>query len=142
MQNEHNEDYVNELTDRVFLIKRELEAGTLQIATHLTDDLAESLSKIRLRPDGKVEPQTVDGRIRAMGVAVRHFVERNEIKSKFSIHELQEAYFKILFDNFGEYYQLISEQGALPHQVADFLCKKEECVMNLMVYLVNCTRGS
>ncbi|SAF28626.1 hypothetical protein [Enterobacter kobei] len=128
---EHDEDYVNDLTDRVFLIKRELEAGTLKIAAHLVDGLAESLSKIRLRPDGKVVPQTVDGRIRAMGVAVLHFVERNEIKSKFSLHELQEAYFRILFDNFGEYYQPIPKQGALPHQVANFLSKNEECVNEL-----------
>ncbi|WP_330983827.1 MULTISPECIES: hypothetical protein [Enterobacterales] len=131
MQNDHDEDYVNALTDRVFLIKRELEAGTLKIAAHLANGLAESLRKIKLRPDGKVEPQTVDGRIRAMGVAVRHFAERNQIKDKFSIHGLQEAYFRILFDNFGEYYQLISKKGALPYQVADFLCKKDECVDEL-----------
>lgn len=131
MQNIHDEDYVNELTDRVFLIKRELEAGRLKVAAHLADALVESLNKIKLRPDGKVDPQTVDGRIRAMGAAVRHFVERIEIKEKFSIRDLQEAYFRILFDNFGEYFLPILKHGALPHQVAGFLCKQEECVNEL-----------
>lgn len=131
MHNEHDEDYVNDLTDRIFLIKRELEAGKLQVAAHLADGLAESLSKVRLRSDGKVDPQTVDGRIRVMGAAVRHFVERNEMKRKFSIHDLQEAYFRILFDNFGEYYQPISKKGALPHQIADFLCKNDGFVTDI-----------
>ncbi|EIM0799176.1 hypothetical protein LMO49_004262, partial [Salmonella enterica] len=95
MDNGYDEDYISGLTDRVFLIKRQLEAGKMHIASHLVDGFKESFDKIRLRPDGKVDPTTVDGRIRAMGAAVNHFFERNEIKKKFNIVDFQEAYFKI-----------------------------------------------
>lgn len=75
-----NEGYVNDITERVFLIQRELEAGKIKVAPHLIEELFSSLNKIRLLPDGRVDPDTVDGTVRAMGAAVRHFTERLEIK--------------------------------------------------------------
>ena len=81
MDSYQNEEYISDLTDRVFLIKQELEAGKIKIATHLIDGFVASFEKVRLRDDGKVDPSTVDGRIRAMGSAINHFVEREKTKS-------------------------------------------------------------
>ena len=102
MEKYQDEEYVDDLTERVFLIKQQLEAGKLKIAHHLVEGFIGSFKRIRLRQDGKVDPSTVDGRIRAMGAAVNHFLEREDIKNKYSIQDLQSSYFNILFSNFGE----------------------------------------
>lgn len=81
MEKYQDEEYVDDLTERVFLIKQQLEAGKLKIAHHLVEGFIESFKRIRLRQDGKVDPSTVDGRIRAMGAAVNHFLEREDIKT-------------------------------------------------------------
>lgn len=75
-----DEDYISDLTERVFLINRELESGKVKIADHLVEGFIASFEKIRLRADGKVDPLTVDARIRAMGAAVNHFIERENTK--------------------------------------------------------------
>ncbi|EHM4486253.1 hypothetical protein KGH16_003577, partial [Salmonella enterica] len=131
MDNGYDEDYISGLTDRVFLIKRQLEAGKMHIASHLVDGFKESFDKIRLRPDGKVDPTTVDGRIRAMGAAVNHFFERNEIKKKFNIVDFQEAYFKILFSNFYQFYDDFIKSKAQPYQVAHFISEQSDFVDHL-----------
>ncbi|EKN3996382.1 hypothetical protein NUG00_000449 [Yersinia enterocolitica] len=131
MDNGFDEDYISGLTDRVFLIKSQLEAGKLHIASHLIDGFRESFDKVRLRPDGKVDPTTVDGRIRAMGAAVNHFFERDEIKKKFNITDFQEAYFRILFGNFHQFYDDFIKSKAEPYQVASFISEQKEFVEHL-----------
>lgn len=68
---QYSEEEVQDLTDRVFLLRTRLDEGKLHIAAHLVDCFRESLMAIRLRPDGLVDPATVDGRIRAMTLAIR-----------------------------------------------------------------------
>lgn len=131
MDNGFDEDYISSLTDRVFLIKSQLEAGKLKIADHLIDGFKESFNKIRLRPDGKVDPATVDGRIRAMGAAVNHFFERDEIKKKFNIIDFQETYFRILFGNFQQFYTDLIKHNVEPYQVANVISKDKTFVEHL-----------
>ncbi|HCR0071122.1 TPA: hypothetical protein OMT76_004088 [Klebsiella aerogenes] len=131
MDNSFDEDYISGLTDRVFLIKSQLEAGKLHIASHLIDGFRESFDKIKLRSDGKVDPTTVDGRIRAMGAAVNHFFERNEIKKKFNITDFQEAYYRILFGNFYQFYDDFIKSKAEPYQVAHFISEQSDFVEHL-----------
>lgn len=131
MGNGFDEDYISGLTDRVFLIKSQLEAGKLHIASHLIDGFKESLEKIRLRPDGKVDPTTVDGRIRAMGAAVNHFFERDEIKKKFNITDFQEAYFRMLFGNFQHFYDDFIKNNIEPYQMAHFISEQSDFVEHL-----------
>lgn len=127
MENQ-DEEYVDDITERVFLIQRELEAGRLKIAPHLIDDIYLSLSKIKLRPDRKVDPDTVDGRIRATGAAVRHFTDRIELKNKYSLLDLQESYFNMVFSCFGDIYKMLIDSGAEPHKLSSFMATKEEFV--------------
>ncbi|EKK5244969.1 hypothetical protein ACI00O_001334 [Cronobacter sakazakii] len=131
MNRDNDESYISDLTDRVYLIRSQFEAGKLFIASHLEASFKESFDKIRLRGDGKVDPATVDGRIRAMGVAVQHFFERNEIKRKYSIVDFQEAYFRILFGNFSTFYDDLIKSKAEPYQIANFLSQQDDFVTHV-----------
>lgn len=123
-----DEDYISDLTERVFLIKRELESGKVKIADHLVEGFIASFEKIRLRADGKVDPLTVDARIRAMGAAVNHFIERENTKKNHSITDLQAAYFDILFGNFGDVYNVMIKSDADPFRASGFFSQKSEYV--------------
>ncbi|HBS5721935.1 hypothetical protein ACU62U_08745 [Klebsiella aerogenes] len=127
----HDEEYINDLTERVFLIKQQLEAGKIKISSHLVDGFIESFGNVRLREDGKVDPSTVDGRIRAMGVAVNHIVERENTKKKYSIHDLQVAYFNLLFGEFGEFFELMKSTNSSPHKISTFFSQKDEYVQKI-----------
>lgn len=120
-----DEVYISELTDRIFLLKRELENGNIKIASHLIDGLYESLSKVRLRKDRKIDPSTVDGRLRSMSAAVNHFIERENIKKEYSIIDLQEYYFQILQTNFGNFYHDMCTHKLEPYQIAIYLSRDE-----------------
>lgn len=129
--NGHDEDYVQDLTERVFLIKRELEAGKIKIASHLVDDFRSSFEKIKIRSDGKVDPSTVDAVIRAMGAAVDHFIDRENTKNDYAIHDLQRAYFNILFSNFGNIYEAMLKNKVDPYITAEFFSRKEDYVKHV-----------
>lgn len=131
MTAEYEDSYISDLTDRVFLIKNQLEAGKIHIAKDLLNGFQESLSKVRLTEDGRVDPTTVDGRIRAMGAAVSHIVERQELKESYSIVDFQEAYFRILFANFSQFYTKMNEARAQPFQFARFMSKQGDFVEHL-----------
>ncbi|MGV8925724.1 MAG: hypothetical protein ACOH2G_08620 [Ewingella sp.] len=128
MENYQNEEYISDLTDRVFLIKKELEAGKIKIASHLINGFVSSFEKIRLRGDGKVDPSTVDGRIRAMGSFVNHLIERESTKKNHSIVDLQKAYFDILFGNFGDFFYFMKDNNVEPHKISTFFSQKTETV--------------
>ncbi len=123
-----DENYVKLLTERIYLIKEKLEAGELKIAAHLWEGFRKSFDSIRLRDDGLVDPNTVDGRLRAMGAGLHGFEERKQLKEKFSIHQLQEAYFRILFNDFGEIYEMMVRADKSPHHVSQFLSTQSEFV--------------
>jgi hypothetical protein len=131
MNRDVDESYIADLTDRVFLIQSQFEAGKLFISNHLEAGFKESFQKIRLRADGKVDPATVDGRIRAMGVAVQHFFERNEIKKKYTIVDFQETYFRILFGNFATFYENMIKSKAEPYQIAHAVSEQEDIVKHI-----------
>lgn len=131
MNRDVDESYIADLTDRVFLIQSQFEAGKLFISNHLEAGFKESFQKIRLRADGKVDPATVDGRIRAMGVAVQHFFERNEIKKKYTIVDFQETYFRILFGNFAAFYENMIKSKAEPYQIAHAVSEQEDIVKHI-----------
>lgn len=131
MDKYQDEEYVNALTESVFLIKQQIEAGKLKIASHLIADFIASFENIRLRDDGKVEPSTVDGRIRAMGAAVSHFIDRENIKDKYSIHSLQEAYFNMLSDYLGDFHRLMKSTDSTPYKISSFFSHQIEYVQQI-----------
>ena len=93
---------IQDLTDRVYLLREYLDSGRIRIAEHLWDDFRQSLLKVRIGADGLVIPSTVDGRIRALTNGLRYFRYREETKKSASLAEIQQGYFRILENNFGE----------------------------------------
>ena len=127
----YTEEEVQDLTDRVFLFKEKLEAGTMYFAPHLVDDFRRSFEAIRLRPDGKVDPRTVDGRIRASTLAVMAMKQRENMKKSASLQDLQEKYFEFLFEQFGWMYDQMVQHKAPPHAVAEHFSQNTDLVQKL-----------
>lgn len=94
MKNNNTNEYIQCLTDGVFLLAKKIEGENLNVASHLVDDFKNSLSKVRLNNDKLVDPDTVDSRIKALIAGLFGYEERKELKNNFSIRTIQEAYFK------------------------------------------------
>jgi hypothetical protein len=122
------EEEVQDLTDRVFLLREQLEAGKIHFAAHLVGDFRSSLGAIRLRPDGLVDPETVDSRIRAATLMIRAIKYRDEAKKSMSLGDIQEAYFKLLFQQFGHLLDQMRKAGATPSQAAQVMKRDEAFV--------------
>ncbi len=114
----YTEEEIQDLTDRVFLLRQQLEAGKIHFAAHLVEDFHRSYESIRLRPDGLVDPTTVDGRIRAATLAVRAMKHRDEAKKSISLGDIQEAYFTLLFHQFGGIFDQMTKAGVTPTQAS------------------------
>ena len=127
----YTEEEVQDLTDRVFLLKEKIEAGKMQFAAHLIDDFKRSYGAIRLRPDGKVDPKTVDGRIRAATLALLAMKQREEMKKSASLQDLQEKYFDFLFEQFGWLYDQMIEHKVPPFAIADHFSEDSDLVEKL-----------
>lgn len=127
----YTEEEVQDLTDRVFLLKEKLEAGKMYFAPHLVDDFRRSFEAIRLRPDGKVNPRTVDGSIRASTLAVMAMKQREDMKKSASLQELQEKYFEFLFEQFGWMYDQMMQYKAPPHAIAKHFAEKTDLAEKL-----------
>ena len=120
---EFSEEEVQDLTDRVFLAKEQLEAGKVFFAEHLIEDFARSFEAIRLRADGKVDPHTVDSRIRAFTLGLVAMRQRNDAKKSISLGDIQAAYFDFLFSQFGHLYEPMVKAGGTPAQAAHLMAK-------------------
>ncbi|MFM0469647.1 hypothetical protein [Paraburkholderia strydomiana] len=127
----YTEEEIQDLTDRVFLLREKLEEGTIHVAEHLFDDFAKSMEAIRLRPDGKVNPDTVDGRIRSMTLAIRAMQYREEAKGSINIARIQEIYFDFLFKEFGWLFDQMRTAEADPAQVAYAMSEHADFVADL-----------
>ena len=131
----YSSEEIQDLTDRVFLLKENLESGRLKIAPHLIDGFRKSYQEIRLSADGKVDPATVDGRIRSLtlaGVAMR---QRDEAKKACSLNEIQNLYFDFLFKQLGWIFEKMKKEGATPAQAARVFSQDETFVSSMSLAL-------
>lgn len=128
----YSEEEVQDLTDRVFLLKERLEAGKLHFANHeLAEGFRRSYEAIRLRPDGKVDPTTLDGRIRASTLALIAMKQREEAKEALSLAKVQEAYFTFLFREFGWLFDQMRKADATPAAAASVISRHDDVMQNL-----------
>ena len=112
---EYSEEEIQDLTDRVFLAREQFQAGKVHFAALLADDFFRSFEAIRLRADGKVDPRTVDGRIRTFTLAMVVMRQREDAKKAMSLADIQSAYFDFLFQQFGAFqhrHAMLFGQGA------------------------------
>lgn len=121
----HTDEEIQDLTDRVFLLRDQLEQGKILFAHHLVDDFRRSCEAIRLRPDGLVDPATVDARVRGATLAIRAMRQREEAKGAISLAAIQDAYFTFLFQQLGPFYDQMKKAGATPSQAARALAKDD-----------------
>lgn len=129
---EYTEAEVQDLTDRVFLLKEQLEAGKMRFANQeLADGFRRSYEAIRLRSDGKVDPSSLDGRIRAMTLAVIAMKQRDDAKKALSLARIQEEYFKFLFREFGWLYDQMKKAKATPADAAEVVSRQDNVMQNL-----------
>ena len=116
------------LTDRVFLLKRQIEAGKLKFADHLFAGFVESLRAIKLDDKGHVIPSSVDGRVRATLSAVSYFDERERQKKANSLLDIQYAYFETLSKNFEKLFDFMNREKLDPNRVAHIASRDKEYV--------------
>lgn len=127
----HSDEYIDEITDRVHALMERLRNGTIHIASHLAEGFEASLRAIRLLPDGRVDPDTVDGRIRSTTLAIRAMKYREDAKAQISIREAQEIYFKLLDREFGPIYKAMVDIGLTPEQAARGAVQDEQLVKQI-----------
>ena len=128
----YTEEEVQDLTDRVFLLKEQLEAGKLRFASQeLADGFRHSYEAIRLRPDGKVDPTSLDGRIRASTLALIAMKQREDAKKSLSLAQVQEAYFSFLFREFGWLYDQMKKADVTPSAAAEITSRHDDMMQNL-----------
>jgi hypothetical protein len=118
----------DDLRYRLEVLKEQLEAGKIKVAAHLADGLSASLSAVRYGSDGKIDLSTVDGRIRAVALAMTYFKQREDTKGALSLRDIQAAYFESIENNFGDLFENMRMVGATPHQYASVLSQNDENV--------------
>lgn len=120
--------YEDDLRERLEVLKEQLEAGKLHVAPHLLDGVRASLEAVKYGPDGKIDLASVDGRVRALALAVSSLKQRDEVKEATSLNDAQSAYFQSIENNFGELFENMLEVGATPHQYASVIGRDDENV--------------
>ena len=144
-QRTYTEEEVQDLTDRVFLLKEQLETGKLRFANQeLEDGFRRSYEAIRLRSDGKVDPTSIDGRIRASTLALIALKQREDAKKSLSLARVQEEYFAFLFREFGWLYDQMKKANATPTAAAEVTSRHDDMMQNLadvLPEMVDAVRG-
>ncbi len=87
----------DDLHEMVTFLKQEFEAGRVKISSRRT---LEALLRVRLGPNGRIDPSTVDTSVRALARAVMGIVIHRTLR-EVPLRQVQSEYFEILEDNFG-----------------------------------------
>lgn len=94
----------DDLRWRLQLLQEALDEGKVSFAEHLANDMRASLMAVRTGDDGLIDLDTVDGRVRAMALAIAGFRQRDEAKALISLKEIQQRYFDLVEHTFGDFY--------------------------------------
>jgi hypothetical protein len=115
----------NELHELVMLLKDGLASGKIEIPSGSRARAA--LDKVRLDADGRVDPETVDGSVRAAG---RAFAAANALRAlrQIPLRDVQANYFDILEQFFGTPFAEMRKHGVTPAEVATHLVSQERIV--------------
>lgn len=107
-----------ELHRRVELLQEKLKEGQIKIASHLIDKFWESLENVKILPDGMIDPESVDGRIRSMCTFLAYQNDRQELKEAVSLKAIQEGYFQRVNYAFGQLFEMMTEAKVNPYKFA------------------------
>ena len=109
------EEYT-EMQRRLRKLKEAFEADKIQISSHLAEGFKESLGKVRYKDNGDVDLDTVDARIRTAALAITVISDREELKEKNPLYEIQQVYFDYVDGNFREFHEIMVRKGMSPHE--------------------------
>ncbi|EGW39076.1 hypothetical protein [Desulfosporosinus sp. OT] len=113
------------LRESLELLKLELERGRIHIPNDM--ELINSLTRVRYGSDGKVDPSTVDSRVRAIAIGVMGLKQQDALLS-IPLKESQEQYFALLDRFFGIPYEQMKKNRLDPYRVASHMASIQKYV--------------
>jgi hypothetical protein len=113
-----------QLHELVVTLKQEIDSGRITVNSAST---IESLKRVRYSQDGKVDRTTVDGSVRALGLAVLARNSRRRAK-EVPLREVQSAYFEMLNGLLGDVFREMRQRGLSVQVVAETLASDPERV--------------
>lgn len=122
------QDYEERLRYRLNILSEHLKADKVKIASHLVEGFEESFRNIKYNEHGEIILDSVDGRIRSMALAIEHFGTREKLKKEISLVEIQNLYFELIEQNFGDFYREMLKLEADPHNIALYLSESASFV--------------
>jgi hypothetical protein len=114
----------DELHDLITILKEEFEAGRIKVNSA---DTIEDMMRVRFAPDGKIDPSTVSGSVRALALATAGVRYERAIR-KIPLQEVQEQYFASLGEFFGAAFDQMKSHGASPQEIANAIAKSDKAV--------------
>jgi hypothetical protein len=121
-----------ELHRRIMTLRQLFEEGRIHFGPDVRiEQIADSLTAIRLAPDGKVDSETVDGIARSMANTVTTLRWQNDLR-QIPLHDVQVAYFGLLEGIFGDTYREMRKRDLTPQQVAWGFSQDEEVVATFL----------
>ncbi len=121
-----------ELHRRIELLQEKLKEGKVKFAPHLVDGFWESMKQVRILPDGMVDPETVDGRVRSLCMFIAYENDRQEWKEAVSLREIQEGFFQRVNYAFGQLFEMMTEAKADPYRFAGWFSSNENRVKDCL----------
>ena len=82
---------------------------------------------MRTDSDGKIDPDSVDGEVRALARALLGAKTHRALR-EIPLREVQSRYFDILEDNFGKLFSEANRHGASMQQISEFFSSKPSMV--------------
>ncbi|WP_417357746.1 hypothetical protein [Gallaecimonas pentaromativorans] len=114
-----------ELHRRIELLQNKLKNGEIKFAPHLIDGFWESMKQVKILPDGMVDPETVDGRVRSLCMFIAYENDRQEWKDAVPLRDIQEGYFQRVNYAFGQLFEMMTEAKADPYKFAGWFSSDE-----------------
>lgn len=125
---DHDPEADDALRWRLELLKTKLDEGNVHFAPHLVDVMKASLDAVTYGPDGKINLDTVDGRVRSLALAAAGLQERENIKNLVSLHDISNRYFEFISKQFGLLADNAEHEGLDAHQTAFAVSRTSEAV--------------
>ena len=121
-----------ELHRRIELLQKKLKDGKIKFAPHLIDGFWESMKRVKISPDGMVDPETVDGRVRSLCMFIAYENDRQEWKDAIPLRDIQEGYFQRVNYAFGQLFEMMTEAKADPYKFAGWFSSDEDRVKDCL----------
>jgi hypothetical protein len=125
----------DDLRYRLAVLREEVAAGRVVFGPEVATGMKESLLAVRTSRDGLIDLATVDGRVRALALAVGAGKYRQDLKSTISLQELNQRYFEQIEKIFGNLHRQMLKARTAPHQVARAMSKDPEAVPKIVTVI-------